>query len=391
MAASSSSSSEEERSLRECELYVQKHNIQQLLKDCIVQLCTVRPERPMGFLREYFERLEKEETKQLLNQQKSGSRSDSREDEISPPPPMNPVVKGRRRRGAISAEVYTEEDAASYVRKVIPKDYKTMAALAKAIEKNVLFAHLDDNERSDIFDAMFPVTYIAGETVIQQGNSQDTVNLGLSPCSAFQVYVNNEWATSVGEGGSFGELALIYGTPRAATVKAKTNVKLWGIDRDSYRRILMASIFLADGSTLRKRKMYEEFLSKVSILESLDKWERLTVADALEPVQFEDGQKIVVQGEPGDEFFIILEGTAAVLQRRSENEEFVEVGRLAPSDYFGEIALLMNRPRAATVVARGLLKCVKLDRPRFERVLGPCSDILKRNIQQYNSFVSLSV
>uniref|UniRef100_A0A8C4XJ51 cAMP-dependent protein kinase type I-alpha regulatory subunit n=1 Tax=Falco tinnunculus TaxID=100819 RepID=A0A8C4XJ51_FALTI len=412
MAASSSSSSEEERSLRECELYVQKHNIQQLLKDCIVQLCTVRPERPMGFLREYFERLEKvslvfllllevfwnlgngkhfvisvlmletEETKQLLNQQKSGSRSDSREDEISPPPPMNPVVKGRRRRGAISAEVYTEEDAASYVRKVIPKDYKTMAALAKAIEKNVLFAHLDDNERSDIFDAMFPVTYIAGETVIQQGDEGD--NFYVVDQGEMDVYVNSEWATSVGEGGSFGELALIYGTPRAATVKAKTNVKLWGIDRDSYRRILM-------GSTLRKRKMYEEFLSKVSILESLDKWERLTVADALEPVQFEDGQKIVVQGEPGDEFFIILEGTAAVLQRRSENEEFVEVGRLAPSDYFGEIALLMNRPRAATVVARGLLKCVKLDRPRFERVLGPCSDILKRNIQQYNSFVSLSV
>lgn len=118
--------------------------------------------------------------------------------------------------------------------------------------------------------------------------------------------------------------------------------------------------------------------------ESLDKWERLTVADALEPVQFEDGQKIVVQGEPGDEFFIILEvagfyswkqgkkptcrvlftwnvvrknwwtdersltavkvqlslcvlqGSAAVLQRRSENEEFVEVGRLGPSDYFGK-------------------------------------------------------
>ncbi|NWR44100.1 KAP0 kinase, partial [Regulus satrapa] len=399
MAASSSSSSEEERSLRECELYIQKHNIQQLLKDCIVQLCTVRPERPMGFIREYFERLEKEETKQLLNQLKSGSRSDSREDEISPPPPLNPVVKYRSRRGAISAEVYTEEDAASYVRKVIPKDYKTMAALAKAIEKNVLFTHLDDNERSDIFDAMFPVTYIAGETVIQQGNiiqlcvysvcffsslGDEGDNFYVVDQGEMDVYVNSEWATSVGEGGSFGELALIYGTPRAATVKAKTNVKLWGIDRDSYRRILM-------GNTLRKRNMYEKFLSKVSILESLDKWERLTVADALEPVQFEDGQKIVVQGEPGDEFFIILEGTAAVLQRRSENEEFVEVGRLGPSDYFGEIALLMNRPRAATVVARGPLKCVKLDRPRFERVLGPCSDILKRNIQQYNSFVSLSV
>ncbi|XP_026180452.1 cAMP-dependent protein kinase type I-alpha regulatory subunit isoform X1 [Mastacembelus armatus] len=378
--AAGSTSSREEQSLRECEQYVQKHNIQQLLKDCIIQLCTSRPERPMAFLRNYFERLEKEEVQQMASQQKSSFRSDSREDEVSPP--MNPVVRGRSRRGAISAEVYTEEDATSYVRKVIPKDYKTMAALAKAMEKNVLFAHLDDNEKSDIFDAMFSVNYIAGETVIQQGDEGD--NFYVIDQGEMDVYVNNEWVTSIGEGGSFGELALIYGTPRAATVRAKTNVKLWGIDRDSYRRILM-------GSTLRKRKMYEEFLSKVSILESLDKWERLTVADALETVLFEDGQKIVVQGEPGDEFFIILEGTAAVLQRRSEDEEFVEVGRLGPSDYFGEIALLMNRPRAATVVACGPLKCVKLDRPRFERVLGPCSDILKRNIEQYNSFVSLSV
>ena len=57
----------------------------------------------------------------------------------------------------------------------------------------------------------------------------------------------------------------------------------------------------------------------------------------------------------------------------------------------GEIALVLNRPRAATVVAKGQLKCVKLDRQRFERVLGPCVDILRRNIQQYNSFVSLVV
>ena len=45
----------------------------------------------------------------------------------------------------------------------------------------------------------------------------------------------------------------------------------------------------------------------VSLAESLDMWERLTVADALEPVQFEDGQEIVRQGEPGEDFFIITE------------------------------------------------------------------------------------
>lgn len=252
MASPSSYQAEEDESLKGCELYVQKHGVQQVLKDCIVHLCVSKPDRPMKFLREHFEKLEKEENRQILTQQKS----DSHDEEVSPTPP-NPVVKARRRRGGVSAEVYTEEDAVSYVRKVIPKDYKTMTALAKAISKNVLFAHLDDNERSDIFDAMFPVTHIAGETVIQQGDEGD--NFYVIDQGEVDVYVNGEWVTSISEGGSFGELALIYGTPRAATVKAKTDLKLWGIDRDSYRRILM-------GSTLRKRKMYEEFLSKVSIL-----------------------------------------------------------------------------------------------------------------------------
>merc|ERR1712029_940300 len=263
----------------------------------------------------------------------------------------------------------------------------TMASLENAIAKNVLFSHLDDSERSDIFDAMFAKEANEGEVIIQQGDEGD--NFYIIDQGCVDIYVNGtKVVEGLTEGASFGELALIYGTPRAATVTAVTWVKLWGIDRDSYRRILM-------GSTIRKRKMYEEFLSKVSILENLDKWERLTVADSLEAVSFEDESVVVKQGEQGNDFFIIVEGTAIVTQYRNDTDqseqEPVEVGRLGPSDYFGEIALILDWPRAATVTARGPLKCVKLDRGRFERVLGPCSEILKRNIQQYNSYVSLSV
>lgn len=245
----------------------------------------------------------------------------------------------------------TEEEATNYVKKVVPKDYKTMEALAKAIAKNVLFSHLDENERSDIFDAMFPVAATPGEVIIQQGDDGD--NFYVIDQGEVEVFVDGNMVIVIGEGGSFGELALIYGTPRAATVKAKSDVKLWGLDRDSYRRILM-------GSTIRKRKMYEEFLSKVSILgnflssfftkfliikldnyaESLEKWERYTVADALEPCSFEDGETIVKQGEPGDDFYIIVEGRAVVMQQRNasggaDSEPPVEVGHLGPSDYFG--------------------------------------------------------
>jgi len=216
---------------------------------------------------------------------------------------------------------------------------------------------------------MFPVGARSGEVIIQQGDEGD--NFYVIDHGEVEVFVDGNLVIVIGEGGCFGELALIYGTPRAATVKAKTDVKLWGLDRDSYRRILM-------GSTIKKRKMYEEFLSKVSILESLEKWERFTVADALEPCTFHDGEAIVKQGEPGDDFYIIVEGRAVVLQQRNaptaapnsattgpvDGEPPIEVGHLGPSDYFGEIALLLDRPRAATVVARGPLKCVKLDRAR---------------------------
>ena len=74
---------------------------------------------------------------------------------------------------------------------------------------------------------------------------------------------------------------------------------------------------------------------------------------------------------------------------------------LNPADYFGELrrtwsgndevfvgelALLFNRPRAATIIADTPMKCVKLDRTRFERVLGNCAEILKRNVDQYQNY-----
>lgn len=124
--------------------------------------------------------------------------------------------------------------------------------------KNLLFAHLDADEQKAIFDAMFPVEKKEGETIIEQGEEGD--NFYVIDSGEVDVFVNNEFVLSIKESGSFGELALIYGTPRAATVIAKSpTVKLWAIDRLTYRAILM-------GSTMRKRKIYDEFLSKVQIL-----------------------------------------------------------------------------------------------------------------------------
>merc|ERR1719192_2625540 len=165
---------------------------------------------------------------EAVKESKAALVSPEEQEDVESPLPSNIVPV--RRRGAISAEPINEEEAATYIKKVIPKDYKTMASLSKAIAKNVLFSHLDENERSDIFDAMFPVAAIPGEVIIKQGDEGD--NFYIIDSGEVEVFVNGERVITIGEGGSFGELALIYGTPRAATVKActSTDVKLWGID-----------------------------------------------------------------------------------------------------------------------------------------------------------------
>lgn len=56
---------------------------------------------------------------------------------------------------------------------VVPKDARTMSALARAIGTNILFAHLDENERKDIFNAMFLTSALPGEVIIKQGDEGD--------------------------------------------------------------------------------------------------------------------------------------------------------------------------------------------------------------------------
>ena len=108
----------------------------------------------------------------------------------------------------------------------------------------MLFSHLDEDERNEISDAMFLDCYQQEDIIIKQGDAGDNfyivdqVKFSVQKVSQesflkgeVEIIINDECVSKIGEGGSFGELALIYGIPRAATVKAMSTVKLWGIDR----------------------------------------------------------------------------------------------------------------------------------------------------------------
>ncbi|ORY07209.1 camp-binding domain-like protein [Basidiobolus meristosporus CBS 931.73] len=282
------------------------------------------------------------------------------------------VPYNRGRRGSVSAESIkpSEED---YTRVVIPKSNEAKMRIASATSSNLLFRNLEEDQKREIVDAMFERKVVAGEDVIKQGDEGD--NFYVVDDGLFDIIVNGKHVIQVGQGGSFGELALMYNTPRAATVRAVTDGVLWAVDRVTFRRSIT-------NNTFRKRRMYESFLKSVPILRSLESSEIVKISDALEPVEYEDGDVIIEQGSLGDYFYIVESGEASVSQLDEEGEEHSLPG-LKAGDYFGELAFLNDAPRVATITANGHLKAAALSKDAFVRLLGPVVDILKRNTANY--------
>ena len=85
-------------------------------------------------------------------------------------------------------------------------------------------------------------------------------------------------------------------------------------------------------------------------------------------VVFAPGDLIIREGEAGDKFYMVIRGEAEATQRGPDGAQVV-VGRFGPGDYFGEIGLLSDAPRIATVRARTPLEVMALDRETFGRLM----------------------
>jgi len=175
----------------------------------------------------------------------------------------------------------------------------------------------------------------------------------------------------LGPGDFFGELALLYNCPRMASVHSVTDCTLWKLGRETFSHIVKEA-------SIQKRERYENFLTKVSLLSGVDSYERSQIADALKPEIFDDGQTILRQDDFGDKFYFIEDGHAIAEQAGKG-----KVMDYASGDYFGELALIRNQCRLATITAVGKVSVLSMNRGSYIRLLGPLSDIFERRAMDY--------
>ncbi|CAE7394747.1 pkaR [Symbiodinium necroappetens] len=267
------------------------------------------------------------------------------EDEDDEPPPGWEKDMDNRARTSVSAEAYGEWNAKkAFVPPVHIKSDEQKERLKGCLVKSFLFSNLDTNDLNIVIGAMTEVQEKTGTRVINQGDNGDflfVIESGVLDCSIKKGEDGEETVVKKCEPGDvFGELALLYNCPRAASVDAKEDCVLWKLDRDTFNHIVKEA-------AEKKRQRYDAFLSKVPLLSSMDAYERSQLADALKVETFEQGQKVITEGEEGNKFYIIEDGLCVATKGE------VEVMSYAAGDYFGELALINNKPRAATVVAKG--------------------------------------
>src|SRR5688572_10450867 len=139
--------------------------------------------------------------------------------------------------------------------------------------------------------------------------------------------------------------------------------------------------------SIRRRDLHQSFLQKVPMLKGLFPYERTKIADSLETEYVKKGEDIIRQGQTdADKFYIIEKGEVAVTKADVAGKNPVFVMTLGPGGYFGELALLRNEPRAATVTATTEVKLLTISREHFSQVLAPCEEILKRHMTDYKSY-----
>lgn len=215
----------------------------------------------------------------------------------------------------------------------------------------------------------------AGDFIMQQGDVGDYFYVLKTGKVAF--IVNGKQVGEAYDGATFGELALLYDAPRAATVTALTDCSLYRVDQKTFRAMLANNKARAGEKRVR-------LLREVEIFNGIDSAMLNKIADAMTELVIHDGEKIFRKGEIGEVFYIINAGKVKITDIGLGDAKYVDQ-ILNPGDFFGERALMTGDTRAGTATAMGDCSLLCISKETFDTGIGHFEKVMthsqnKRNI-----------
>jgi len=230
-----------------------------------------------------------------------------------------------------------------------------------------LFGEVSAEESQRILENARLERFAPGSVIVREGDPGDALYVIIH--GSAQVYSAGPDGGEVildkmHAGASFGEQALLPGGSqrRNASVRAHTDCSVLRVAREDFQRVLSQDNALKNTlrvkgeSELLKRMLQQSALFASVPLEELKH-------GLYREETYQDQQIVFREGAPGDRFFHIVSGNVAVYKQEEGSPKLLV--RLGPGQGFGEMALLQQRPRSATVIAQGELKVLAIDGQKF--------------------------
>lgn len=250
-----------------------------------------------------------------------------------------------------------------------------------SFERTPLLSGLSGDELESFMDSL-ELREIPAETCIfQAGDSGDFLYLiGMGVVRLETQFSGKKRVFSrLSEGDFFGEYAFMSRAPHHDGAVAETDVSVLVIDRPTFDT--WVERYPAIRSTVEefyRRRVLARVLAITPVFEGVPPDVRMALADQFELRSFENGEVIVQEGEPGETFYLIRSGKVSISTHGMKTGgEAVELGTMSEGSFFGEVSLLTDKPRTATVQAVGYVELMELTRESFKAIVAKHPSVLK--------------
>jgi CRP-like cAMP-binding protein len=238
----------------------------------------------------------------------------------------------------------------------------TAQDMSRAIERlstMPLFSGLAEEVLWAVAERMLLRHAPAGQQIFARGAPGDA--LYLIDSGRVEIVLDAETGRTVlarlGTDEFFGEMALLTGKPRSTAARAATHTNLWVLYRSDFEDLVSRypavsvklSKVLSERLAELDQRFTENHLRGLKLLAGLSTGQLEDVSRRLKPVRYRQGERIIREGQVGEELFFIESGRVDVV--REEGPRALVLAELGAGDLFGETALLTGAPHSASVFA----------------------------------------